>query len=97
VGKEFESIKRGLNQAILHAAGKDGVAKIHKPCLIDVKALRESIGMSQPEFAGTFGISLGTLRHWERGDRSPRGPALVLLNVIKKNPIAVLEALKEND
>ena len=49
--------------------------------------------MAQPEFAATFGISLGTLRHWERGDCNPRGPALVLLNVIKVNPHAVLQAL----
>jgi len=34
-----------------------------------------------------------TLRHWERGDRSPRGPALVLRNVIERKPEAVIEAL----
>jgi len=33
------------------------------------------------------------LRHWEQGDRKPKGPALVLLNVVEKNPEAVLEAL----
>ena len=51
--------------------------------------------MSQPEFAATFGISLGTLRHWEQGDRIPHGPALILLNVIAKEPKAVLRALAE--
>ncbi|HEX8009985.1 MAG TPA: transcriptional regulator, partial [Casimicrobiaceae bacterium] len=40
-----------------------------------------------------FGISLGTLRHWERGDRRPHGTALVLLQVIDRNPRAVLQAL----
>jgi putative transcriptional regulator len=49
------------------------------------------MGMSQTEFASAFGIS--TLRHWERGDREPRGPALVLLNVVKKEPQVVLNAL----
>jgi putative transcriptional regulator len=49
--------------------------------------------MTQAEFAAAFGISLGTLRHWERGDRTPRGPALVLLNVVAKEPEAVLRAL----
>ena len=34
-----------------------------------------------------------TLRHWEPGDRSPQGPALVLLNVIDRDPAAVLRAL----
>jgi len=58
-----------------------------------VKAIREKIGMSQSEFASAFGISLGILRHWERGDRKPRGPALVLLNVVAKEPRVVLKAL----
>jgi putative transcriptional regulator len=49
--------------------------------------------MTQEEFAMAFGISVSTLRHWERGDRSPAGPALVLLNVMEKEPGAVLRAL----
>ena len=49
--------------------------------------------MSQNEFASAFGISVSTLRHWERGDRQPRGPALVLLNVVAKETKAVLRAL----
>ena len=32
-------------------------------------------------------------RHWDRGDRTPHGPALVLLNVIEYNPQAVIAAL----
>ncbi|NBX06423.1 MAG: transcriptional regulator, partial [Betaproteobacteria bacterium] len=31
---------------------------------------------------------------WERGDRAPSGASLVLLNVIDRNPGAVLEALQ---
>lgn len=50
--------------------------------------------MSQTEFASVFGISVSTLRHWERGDRTPHGPAfLVLLNVVAKEPQAVMNAL----
>ncbi len=89
----FNSIKNGLEEAIQHASGKDGIVKIHKPIPVDVQEVRKAIGMTQPEFAATFGISLGTLRHWERGDRVPHGPALVLLNVIKHNPKSVLSAL----
>jgi len=48
---------------------------------------------SQQAFAAKFSISRGTLRHWERGDRKPRGPALVLLRVIDKEGRAVLRAL----
>ena len=46
--------------------------------------------MTQVEFASVFSISLGTLRHWERGDRIPRGPALVLLNLVSKDPQTIL-------
>ncbi len=89
----FESIKTGMKQAIKHAAGKGKIARMHRPNPINVKHVRKTTGMTQPEFAATFGISLGTLRHWERGDRNPHGPALVLLHVIKHNPNVVLQAL----
>lgn len=93
----FNSIKRGLEEAIEHASGKNKHLRTHKPSFVDVKIVRKKIGMSQPEFAATFGISLGTLRHWERGDRSPHGPALVLLNIIAKEPNLVLKALEQNN
>ena len=50
--------------------------------------------MTQNEFALAFAISVSTLRHCERGDRTPQGPALVLLNVVAKEPQAVLNALR---
>lgn len=93
MSKAFASIKRGLDEAIAHAAGKASGIRVHRPRPVDVKALRARIGMTQEEFAARFGVSTATLRHWERGDRMPHGPALVLLNVIERNPKAVIEAL----
>ena len=89
----YESISAGLNEAIAHAKGETVPAKVHKFKPVDVKAVRSSVGMSQSEFASSFGISLGTLRHWEQGLREPRGPARVLLQVVAKEPAAVLNAL----
>lgn len=89
----FESIRRGLEEAIAHAQGKGEGVRVHRPRPVDVKALRTRIGLSQAEFAARFGVSVATLRHWERGDRVPHGPALVLLNVIDRNPGAVMAAL----
>lgn len=89
----FSSIKQGLEEAIDFAKGNTNKAVVHEFNAIDVKNLRTKIGMSQNEFASAFGISVATLRHWERGDRSPHGPALVLLNVVAKEPQAVLRAL----
>ena len=69
--------------------------KLHVPPRLDVKAVRERTGLTQEEFAATFAISVGALRHWERGDRKPRGATLVLLNVIAKDPRAVLRAVEK--
>jgi putative transcriptional regulator len=93
MSKAYESIKQGLTEAIDFAQGKATKAIIHSFSSVDVKAVREQVGMSQTEFALAFGISVGTLRHWERGDRKPRGPALVLLNIVAKEPQVVLRAL----
>jgi putative transcriptional regulator len=94
--KAFVSIKRGLRQAIRPPNGRRvGASKVHIPPQIDVKAVRERTGLTQEEFAATFAIGLAALRHWERGDRKPRGTALVLLNVIAKDPKAVLRAVEK--
>ncbi len=89
----FESIQQGLNEAIEFAENKSSEAVVHSVSPVDIKAIRKNVGMTQMEFAATFGISVGTLRHWERGDRTPQGPARVLLNVVAKEPQAVLRAL----
>ena len=89
----FESIKQGLQEAMAHAKGEASGVRVHRPRAVDVKAVRAKVGMTQEQFAARFGFSTATLRHWERGDRSPHGPALVLLNVIEHNPQVVIEAL----
>jgi putative transcriptional regulator len=96
MNEAFESIRKGLKEAIEHAGGKPVKVIVHKPESVDVKAIREKVGVTQTEFATSFGISLGTLRHWERGDRKPHGPALVLLNVVAREPKAVLRALAQS-
>ncbi len=95
MGKAFDSIKQGLDEALEFSKGRKGKAVIHEFTPVDVKNIRAKIGMSQNEFASAFGISVSTLRHWERGDRTPHGPALVLLNVVAKEPKAVLRALRK--
>ncbi len=89
----FNSIKQGLNEAVAFSREECRQAIVHEFSPVDVKNVRKKMGMTQAEFASAFGISISTLRHWERGDRVPRGPALVLLNVVEKEPEAVLKAL----
>ena len=94
MSESFESIKKGLTEALEFSKGERRDAVVHAFKPVDVKNVRARLGMSQSEFASAFGISVATLRHWERGDRSPNGPALVLLNVVAKEPKAVLRALR---
>ena len=93
MSKVYKSISKGLKEAIEYSKGDAKEARVFRPRHIDVKKLRERIGMSQTRFAASFGISLGTLRHWERGDRYPQGPALVLLNLLSKAPNTILKVL----
>jgi len=94
MSKAFTEISAGLEDAILHAQGKKSGVIEYSPEAINVKAIRKQTGMSQQKFCVTFGISLGTLRHWEQGLRSPRGPAKVLLKVVQHNPEAIIEAIQ---
>lgn len=93
MGNAFASIRQGLVEAIGHAKGETTGVTVHEPRPVDVAAVRTSLGLTQAQFAARFGFSVATLRHWERGDRKPQGPALVLLNVISREPGAVMRAL----
>lgn len=60
---------------------------------VDVKGLRERLGLTQNQFSGMIGVSIKTLQNWEQGRREPEGPAKALLRVVEKEPQAVLNAL----
>ena len=53
---------------------------------------RNSVGMSQSEFAKLLGVSVRTLQDWEQGRREPSGAAKTLLRIASQNPEAVKAA-----
>lgn len=89
----FSSIQQGLHEALEYAQGNTEMARAYTPQKINVQEVRKKTEMTQELFSAAFGISLGTLRHWEQGDRTPRGPALVLLNMIDQDPKTILNLL----
>lgn len=94
VGRE---IITSLKEAIAWAGGEDvpvRVTKVQVP-LIDVRAVRRQLGLSQTEFASKFGFQPATLKNWEQGRTRPDGPARVLLTVIARHPEAVEDALRK--
>ena len=62
--------------------------------LVNVKKLRERLGLTQEAFAATYRIPVGTLRDWEQCRKNPDAPARAYLLVIDRNPQAVAEWLK---
>lgn len=60
---------------------------------VQVRRIREGLGMSQSEFAGKFGIAIKTLRNWEQGISKPEGASLAYLLVIRHDPQHVIRAL----
>lgn len=60
----------------------------------NVKKLRESLQLTQEEFAETYRIPLGTLRDWEQRRKFPDAPARAYLLVIERNPEAVAALLR---
>ena len=53
-------------------------------------AARLEAGLTQQEFARVTGASLGTVRKWERGERSPSGAARMLVRILARDPGLVI-------
>jgi putative transcriptional regulator len=91
--RDFGDLVKSVRQAgrIRRRKMRPSRATTFKPA--DVKAIRDSLGKSQTEFAMMIGVSVATLRNWEQGRRVPDGPAQALLRVAAQNPEAVANAL----
>jgi len=92
----FDRIMAGLDDALAFARGDTARGKVvGEYCDVDVKALRERLGLSQVEFARQYHLSLRVLQSWEQRDRRPDTTAQTLLHLIGKNPDAVREMLAQ--
>jgi putative transcriptional regulator len=56
----------------------------------DIRKLREAAHMSQAVFARYINLTVGYVSQLERGAKRPSGPALVLLNVIRRKGIEAI-------
>ena len=52
----------------------------------EVRQIRESLSVSQGDFASLMGVSVDTVQNWEQGRRTPTGPARVLLTIVQHKP-----------
>ena len=93
--RAFDKIMAGLDDARAYLNGDRAGFAVHEIAVScpDVVAIRSRTGLSQPAFARSIGIPLGTLKNWEQGRRRPEGPARVLLALIEKRPSIVQDEL----
>jgi putative transcriptional regulator len=92
--KDFDTLIAGLDDALSYAKGSPSPgARAHK-VKVDrtfVAATRLKAGLTQEEFAKVTGASLGAVRKWERGERSPSGAAGMLVRILARSPKLVIE------
>ena len=60
---------------------------------VNVKVLRETLGLSQNEFAAKYGFNVRTLQEWEQGRAEPDTGILAYLNLIQRRPAIIEEVL----
>lgn len=93
-----EQLLEGMQNALAYAKGKPvpgtRTTVVQVPAM-DVRAIRERLGMTQASFAEAFGFSLSSIRNWEQGIRRPEKAARLLLALIDRHPETVRETLDE--
>ena len=55
-----------------------------------IRNLRERANMSQAAFARYLNLTTGYISQLERGTKQPKGPALALLNVIRRKGLGAI-------
>ncbi|WP_428484913.1 helix-turn-helix domain-containing protein [Rhodopila sp.] len=93
---EFGRALIAAMEAVAIVRGETEPARVHQPPdAVDVRAIREKLGLSRPAFAKRFGLAVAAVRDWEQGLRRPGSAARILLIVISQSPNVVAEAIAE--
>jgi len=92
-GNVYESIMRGLSEAIDYQNGKISARTIKlsvTPIVTfktdDIRRIRQRTGLSQTMFAKSMGVSPKTVEAWESGRNKPEGASRRLLEVVQDDP-----------
>lgn len=84
--------KAAHDKITMRHPGVTGIAKAASATLsgAQIRAIREQANLSQAVFARYLNLTPGYVSQLERGDKTPAGPALVLLNVIRRKGIQAI-------
>ena len=90
----YNSIKKGLEEAIAHKKGKLKAKVVRRKVNVaplphykanDIKKLREKLNLSQRTFGEVIGVSTKSIESWESGKSEPNGAAQRMLSIINKD------------
>jgi len=95
MSKAGSRILQGAREALAFAKGDASIKayRVYTPPSVDVKTIREKLGLSQNDFALRYGFSIGRVRDWEQGRSNIDTPSRILLMVIDREPAAIERAL----
>lgn len=82
----FNELKDSLTEAVQIKQGKNTASQVTRYKVVDVKALRESLAITQAQLAQALGTSVDTIKSWESKRRNPTGLAAKVLATIQDNP-----------
>lgn len=93
----FDSLKKGLQEAVDYESGKAVPVKTQKITVAplrrfnaaEIRNIRKSLLLSQHVFSNLLGVSTKTVEAWESGRNVPQGPALRMLDLMNRNPSIV--------
>ena len=89
--RAIPSDAQAIATAAHHAARAAEAARMNDATY--ARNVRGQTGLTQAAFAARIGVPVETVRNWEQGKRSPRGPARALLKVIERAPEAAFAVL----
>jgi putative transcriptional regulator len=91
-GRIVEILPDGSEQELTRAA-VNGSGASDPGAAAYARGVRAQTKLTQAEFASRIGVPIETVRNWEQGKRSPRGPARALLKLIEKAPQVAFSVL----
>lgn len=110
MGKMFDLLKEGLEEAIAYERGLSKNVRVKKKRIdidaipeqpkeyqaTDIKNLRKKLNCSQNLLAAYLNVSLNTIQAWEQGTRKPNHAALRLLEIMDRGPKFLSNLLGEH-
>ncbi|MDF1693664.1 MAG: helix-turn-helix domain-containing protein [Zhongshania sp.] len=92
---KFTELVESVEWMIAHKKGLNPEgATVTQVTAVDVKALRNKLGLSQVKLAKVLNVSGDTVKNWEQGRRNVPGTAVRLMQIVERHPEIVAEELR---